>query len=39
MKSKVVVVLAVLFSLIFTTPGTINVDQPIFTAFGQNGGA
>lgn len=39
MKSKVVVVLAVLFSLIFTTPATIHVEQPTFTAFGQNGGA
>lgn len=39
MKPKVLIVLAILFSLIFTTPGTLHLDQPVYTAFGQHGGA
>jgi hypothetical protein len=39
MKSRVFIVVAVLFSLLFAAPGTIHHDQPNYTAFGQNGGA
>lgn len=39
MKSKVVVILAVLFSLVFTAPSAIHLDQPAYTTYVQNGGA
>ncbi|SMF18346.1 hypothetical protein SAMN02744124_01714 [Paenibacillus barengoltzii J12] len=39
MKSKIVVILAVLLSLTFNAPNAIHVDQPTFTTFVQNGGA
>jgi hypothetical protein len=39
MKPKVLIVLAILLSLTFAAPGTIHIDQPTYTAFGQHGGA
>lgn len=39
MKSKILVIFAVLFSLLFALPGSGNLDQPTITTFDMHGGA